>query len=623
MLPDHVSNPDPGRYKSANYVVLDFETTNLDKGSPYVEANRLVLSCWTVLEDGKRVRKSIRGNEFEVEDLVNDCNSADFLVAHNAKFELGWLARCGYDVGSRPIFCTQIAEYVIAGNRKWGQMASLNQCLARRGMGGKEDAVSMLIKQGVCPSEIPERWLLEYCEIDVDKCEELFLDQREYLFKYGLDSVMYSRCLLTPVLADIEKNGMTVDGKRVEAILSTSIEELHVLDGEMIKLTGGINMNSPKQFAEFLFKTLKFAVPRDHRRQEMLTNSTNAVFPDGVPATNMAAIGLLKAKTAKQRRFLELYARHNNLSTTIGKYLTKLSECAKDNNGLLQGQFNQTKTMTHRLSSTGKVYKIQFQNMARWLKPVFTCRNPGWLIQEADQGQLEYRIAVDLARDKQGLQDIIDKVDSHSFTASYLFDGYDKMKGKTKKDARTDAKAHTFKPLYGGSSGTEKEQAYYQAFKDKHPDITNMQELWKDTVLSSKQLRIASGLVLYWPYCRITNTGYITESTSICNYPVQNFATAEVVPLSLVCMWYRMRHAKLESFIVNTVHDSVISEVHPDEKDIVETITKQAMEVDVVELVQKLYNYDIVTPLDAESEFWSHWTTSTGWEKEHLTKEAA
>ena len=88
-------------------------------------------------------------------------------------------------------------------------------------------------------------------------------------------------------------------------------------------------------------------------------------------------------------------------------------------------------------------------------------------------------------------------------------------------------------------------------------------------------------------------------------------------------MWYRMRHAKLESFIVNTVHDSVISEVHPDEKDIVETITKQAMEVDVVELVQKLYNYDIVTPLDAESEFWSHWTTSTGWEKEHLTKEAA
>lgn len=624
MLPNFVENPNPEIYRSNNYVVLDFETTNIDKGNPCVEDNGLVLSCWNVVKDGIRTRKSVRGSEFEVEELVNDIDDSDFLVAHNAKFELGWLERCGYDIGSRPVYCSQIAEYVIAGNRKWGQMASLNECLKRRGMGQKEDSVSMLIKAGVCPSEIHEDWLLEYCIADVDLCEQLFLDQRKFLYKYGLAPVFYSRCLLTPVLTDIERNGMVVDGSRVRSILDRSLEDLHVLEGEMIKLTGGINMNSPKQFAEFLFLKLKFRIPRDHRKQEMLTKTCNDIFPEGQPATNADAIGQLRARTKKQERFLEIYTEYNNLSTVISKYLQKLMDCADENDGLLLGQFNQTKTMTHRLSSSGKVYKIQFQNMARWLKPVFTCRHEGWLIQEADQGQLEYRIAVDRARDTQGLADITNGVDSHSFTAEYLYDGYKAMEGSEKKHYRTLAKAHTFKPLYGGKSGTPEQVAYYEAFREKHTQIVEMQDRDKDIVLRDKQLRIESGLVLYWPHCRITNTGYITESTSICNYPVQNLATAEVVPLSLVCMWYRMRDAQLQSFIVNTVHDSVISEVHPEEREEVEVITKQAMEVDVVELVRKLYDYNIETPLDAESEFWSHWTTNEGWEKEHLAnKEAA
>src|SRR5690348_7663620 len=71
------------------YVVLDVETTNKDKGSALNEENHLVLACWYVVEaDGTVTRKHHWGDEFDQSELEKDIASAQFLVAHNAKFEL-------------------------------------------------------------------------------------------------------------------------------------------------------------------------------------------------------------------------------------------------------------------------------------------------------------------------------------------------------------------------------------------------------------------------------------------------------------------------------------------------------------------------------------------------------
>ena len=48
LLPDYLKDLDPEIYLSNNYVVVDFETTILDKGSPYNEDNRIVCSTWRV-----------------------------------------------------------------------------------------------------------------------------------------------------------------------------------------------------------------------------------------------------------------------------------------------------------------------------------------------------------------------------------------------------------------------------------------------------------------------------------------------------------------------------------------------------------------------------------------------
>ena len=62
------------------------------------------------------------------------------------------------------------------------------------------------------------------------------------------------------------------------------------------------------------------------------------------------------------------------------------------------------------------------------------------------------------------------------------------------------------------------------------------------------------------------------NATAICNYPVQGFATADLLPMALVLLDYNMRGHNLKSVICNTVHDSIVIDVHPDEYNVLEII---------------------------------------------------
>lgn len=619
QLPYYIENPDPTIYLKDAYVVLDFETTNYEKGFAAYEENSLVLSCWTVVKGGHRTKKHVFGGVFDVGELLEDLYNCEFIVAHNAKFELQWLDRCGFDIGAKPIFCTQIADYIIAGNRKW--RFNLDACLKRWGIPFLKDSlVSGLIKDGVCPSNIDERYLLKYCWIDVDASEELFLRQRAYQVKHGLLNVMYARCLFTPVLADIEMRGMVPDLERVKTLYLSECNELHEWNTRFNKLLGNVNPNSPKQMAQAIYVDLGFKIPTDHRGKP-LVNKESEEWPDGVPKSDKDTIAKLKPKNKKQREFIEVFKNRAKMDTRV-TWLKKLYDCAKED-GILYANLNQTIAATHRLTSTGKKYAIQYQNMNREFKPLFKARHDGWIFEEDDVAQFEYRFYVNHARDVNGMAAIEAGEDVHYLTASTLFDEYDSLPDGSaeKKALRTEAKADTFKPLYYGRSGTPKQRDYYKAFIDKHEQIGELQEEMIGQVVTDKQLRIFTGLVFYWPHAKWNHDGsFATYSNQICNYFCQNGATAEGTPFMVTCMWHRMRSLNLKSFLVNTVHDSVESEVHPDETEIIPKLASHGLTVDAMMLFKKLYDYDFVVPMETESEIGSHWGTTDYWEEKYLTQ---
>ena len=590
-LPSHVSAADPNLYWSDNYVTIDFETTTINKGSPLIEENRIVLACWG---RGGNIDSEF-GSEYQQGRLVKAIEDADFIVAHNAKFELGWLRRCGVDLRTVVVYDTLIGEYVLGGNRFGLQHLSLEACLKRYGLAGKENTIGKMFKAGIDTLDMPESWLESYCKRDVEACEELFLKQREKLKERGLTHIQYQRCLVSPALADIELNGMQLDKVKVEEAMETLEDEYAKKTAALQEYMEGVPPTATAAKAAFVFDVLKFNVPTDYRGKRMLTKTGGYSIASEV-------VQRLRPVTGRQKEWLAMHKEWAAMHSDVTKYLRKFKLCCDESDGQLRAVFNQCNTKTHRLSSSGLTYKVQFQNLNRAFKPIFRARNEGWLMGEADGAQLEFRIATHLGKDRQGLYDIMHGEDIHRFTASKL-NGV--KESEVTGDMRQAAKNDTFKPLYGGQSGTPAQRAYYAAFAEKYNEIATTQRKWTHKVLEDKKLVTEYGLIYYWPDCRMSQSGYISYTTSIYNYPVQGFATAEIIPLALVCAWHRMKD--MESFLVNTVHDSIIAELHPDEEEDWHTIAKQCLIEDCYSILRSLYGVRLSVPLGAGVMVSTHW----------------
>lgn len=591
-LPGFITSPDPALYWSENYVVLDFETTTVLKGSPLEPSNRIVLACWRG-PDGS-VHECF-GSEFEQGELVEACRAADFIVAHNAKFELGWLRRCGLDLRKVVTFDTMIAEHVLGGNRFNLHQLGLDACLARYGFAPKEGTIAKMFKAGLPTEWMPESWLLKYCHRDVAATHELFLEQREKLRSLELEAVNYQRNMVTPCLADIEFNGMQLDTDVVTEMQKELEDEYARVTDEFQRFCEGASPGSPVQMREFIYGKLGFRVPVDYRGKPYLTGS-------GDPSTKADVLDRLKPVTKRQRDFLELRGTWARMHSDLTKYLRKFAECCKEDGGLLHGNFNQCSTRTHRLSSSGTKYKVQFQNFNRAFKPLFRARHADWVVGEADGAQLEFRVATHLGKDSVALHDIVTGTDIHRYTASILNSiSEDEVTGGQRQDAKPD----TFKPLYGGYSGTPAQQRYYAAFREKYNGVYQTQVSWTQQVLQHKRLITEWGMRYYWPDTKMSQSGYITNTTSIFNYPVQAFATAEIIPVALVCAWHRMKD--MEGFLVNTVHDSIIAELPQGEVELWHEIAKQCLIHDAYDLIQKLYSVRLTVPLGAGVMVGSHW----------------
>lgn len=593
MIPDFIRNPNTDYY-FRDYFVLDLETTNLNKGSALNDLNRIVLG----VVDGISFFNSGELKDYIISKIDEGC----FMVAQNAKFELQWLKRMGIGIEKILVFDTMLAEYVLAGNRQWP--LALGDLAKKYGQGTKDPFIDICMKGGVCPSQMPVSWLERRCIKDVEQTEAIFLIQRELLKEADQLKTLYTRCILTPVLADIEFNGLFLDGGKVEETFTDYVKRFQELESGLGAITGGINLRSPKQKAEFLYETLGFSELTDRRGNTLTT-------PSGGRKTDTATIGALKASTPRQREFFKLYKDYNKLASALSKNLDFFMGVVEEKDSVFFGSFNQTVTQTHRLSASGraislamfggKAKSVQFQNLPRGFKNLFTARKEGWKIGEIDGAQLEFRVAAHLGRDEVATSAIRTGFDVHSFTAKVLSDN-----GETTN--RQDAKAHTFKPLFGGRSGTKAQQAYYKAFRKRYTGITDTQEGWISNVLGTKELTIPSGLKFYWPDTKLQGKDYVTNTPSICNYPVQSFATADIIPIAVTKLWHEMIDRGMESFMVNTIHDSAITEVHPDEAVELREVAFESFTEYVYYYLHEVYQEDFTVPLGAEFKLGDHWS---------------
>lgn len=116
----------------------------------------------------------------------------------------------------------------------------------------------------------------------------------------------------------------------------------------------------------------------------------------------------------------------------------------------------------------------------------------------------------------------------------------------------------------------------------------------------------------------MTASGYITNTPSICNYPVQSFATADIIPIAVRYLWQRLREARANSFLVNTIHDSAIAEIHPEEEKLFKELAELSFTKDVYNYLKVVYGIEFSVPLEADVKITDNWSDSEKWRQEWM-----
>jgi DNA polymerase-1 len=261
--------------------------------------------------------------------------------------------------------------------------------------------------------------------------------------------------------------------------------------------------------------------------------------------------------------------------------------------------------LTQHMTSTGRFSgrDPNMQNMPRGgtfpVKRVFKSRFDGGKILEADFAQLEFRAAAYLSQDGVAIEEVSTGFDVHAYTAKVITDAGQPTDRQT-------AKAHTFAPLYGatGFGRTAAEAKYYEHFTQKYKGIGIWHTKLAKEALSKRKITTPSGREFAFPNVRRKPSGRISHFTQIKNYPVQSFATADIVPVALLHI-DKLLDGML-SCVVNTVHDSIVIDVHPDEERRVINVIEETNRV-LPDLITIRWGLVFNVPLELEAKIGPNW----------------
>lgn len=263
------------------------------------------------------------------------------------------------------------------------------------------------------------------------------------------------------------------------------------------------------------------------------------------------------------------------------------------------------------------------------------------VIVEADWSQLEVYALAYLSGDTVLKQDLINGIDIHSMNASFLrgvsyshFMLQISMGDTSAIRARKLAKALSFQLQYG--AGPEKmakvnkcsvklAKDFIRTYFTRYPGVKAYHDLLQAVVKSNRKAstaRTPNGLPagvskfvsqtgrIYTFYEQDDWKGGTSFSpTQVKNYPIQGFATGDIVPMVVGYVQEQLWKEELaeDALLINTIHDSIILDVKKSHLPSVVKLLKRCMEEDVIGLLKNYFRIDFDLPLKATVKYGPNW----------------
>jgi DNA polymerase I len=368
---------------------------------------------------------------------------------------------------------------------------------------------------------------------------------------------------LLPVLAEMELAGVAVDIPYLQTVSRELYEQLGRLDQEITDVAHGpININSPQQLARFLFEDLDLPGGRKTKSGY----STDATVLEGLRDMHPVVPKILEFR---------------QLSKLKGTYVDALPLLVDAKTHRVHTSFNQTVAATGRLSSSDpNLQNIPIRTeVGQKVRRAFIPSRPGDLLLSADYSQIELRVLAHMTEDPVLVDAFARGEDIHARTAAEVF-GI--AQADVTPNQRRLAKVVNFGLFYGLSDfglardtgmSTEDARTFIDAYFRAYNRVREFLEGIKIQAREQGYVETILHRRRYIQDIRSPNRMLRQAAERIAiNMPVQGSA-ADIMKLAMIRLHRYLRDERLSSRMILTVHDELIFEVPPGERDqLIETV---------------------------------------------------
>ena len=486
-------------------------------------------------------------------------------TAHNANYDMMVLANYGVEV--RGLANDSMIAAFLIGEKALGlkglsfdrlgiEMTPITELI---GTGSKQITMDKVSVESASP----------YAAADADITLRLSTMIEKELREEGLWEIMDEVELpLVPIIVRMQRSGIALDGKLLQGMSLELGERMAVLEAGIYDDIGHrFNINSSKQLGDVLFKEL--SLPSAKRTKSGF--STDARVLEGLRGAHPIVEKVLEFR---------------QLSKLKSTYLDALPYLVNPNTGRVHTTFNQTGSVTGRVSSNDpNLQNIPIRSeLGGQVRHAFIAQDhPEWVLLAADYSQIDLRVLAHISEDPSLIKAFHDGADIHASTASYV---YGVPMDEVTADMRRIAKTINFGIIYGISGfglasrtglSNEEAQAFINQYFERYPGVKEYMEVTKHKARAQGYVQTALGRRRHFPEfnSRNHNVRMAAERMAI-NMPIQG-TSAEITKLAMIGVQNRMDEAHMKSRMLLQVHDELIFEAPMDEVEEMSGLARDVM----------------------------------------------
>ena len=529
------------------------------------------------------------GDEQRVLDLFKPFfrNEKIMKVAQNIKYDINVLLKYGVEVKGK-LFDTMLAHYLLQPD-----MSHSMNFLSETYLNYRPISIESLIgkkgKNQKTMREVDKSELLKYAAEDADVTWQLMLKLNPLLDQKEVRTLFEDiEMPLVPVLSAMENNGVSLNTETLKELSVDLDFEIQKLEKTVFEQAGEVfNLSSPKQLGVVLFENMKIDVKAKKTKSGQYSTSEETL-----------------QKLAGKHPIIDNILEFRQLKKLKSTYVDALPELINQSTHKIHTTYSQAVAATGRLSSVNpNLQNIPIKTeKGRKVREAFI-PSYGNELYAADYSQVELRLMAEMSGDENMVEAFKNGNDIHTATASKVFNV---PMNEVDRVMRNKAKMVNFGIIYGISAfglsqrlNIKRKEAkeLIEGYFLNYPGIKKFME---DSVSLAKEKGYVETIFKRKRFLKDINSknavvrGY-AERNAI-NAPIQGSA-ADIIKVAMINIHKEIVENNLESKMILQVHDELVFDVAPSEKDKIEKIALEQMSNAVRTSV----------PLEVEGAFGSNW----------------